>query len=272
MINNFSKQINNLPELILLLILPFVFLILVIKINLILMTNYQKKTNKKKLLDNTNLIYEKILLITFQILIIILNKQIDNLFWSQIMPFLSLILFLQFIICFNFLTKKSQKSEIENNISNFGFMILIAIIIGQFLIISWNLRNLIFTNIVNFIGISFIYSIFILFTYKIFKQNLLVIKYLTSETYQILINKKNTELNKVNKSLAYSKAISITNLWNFDNWKNNQTDELKQFNKNKKIIKEQFILFIINCINILNKNITKFQKIIINGWKISLVE
>gem|GEM_PF-1549727 len=47
-----------------------------------------------------------------------------------------------------------------------------------------------------------IYSIFIIFVYKIFKQNLLVIKHLISETYKILVNKKNQELNKVKKSLT----------------------------------------------------------------------
>ncbi len=202
MITNLNNEINTLPQLMLLLILPFVFLILVVKINLILITNYQKKTNKKNLLDKTNLIYEKILLITFQILIIILNKQVNNLFWSQLMPFLSLILFLQFIICFSFLVKKNQKNKMTNNVSNFSFMILIAIIFGQFLVISWKLQNLLFTNINNFIGISMIYSIFIVFVYKIFKQNLLVIKYLIVKTYQILINKKDHELKKVKKSLT----------------------------------------------------------------------
>gem|GEM_PF-6321130 len=43
MISNLNNQINNLPELMLLLILPFSFLILVVKINLTLITNYQKK-------------------------------------------------------------------------------------------------------------------------------------------------------------------------------------------------------------------------------------
>lgn len=270
MINNLNNQINNLPELILLLILPFAFLILVVKINLFLITNYQKKTNKKKLLDKTNLIYEKILLITFQILIIILNKQVNNIFWSQLMPFLSLILFLQFIMCFSFLVKKNQKDKITNNFANFSFMILITIIFGQFLVISWKLQTLLFANINNFIGISIIYSIFIIFVYKILKQNLLVIKYLIRETYQILIKKKDTELNKVKKSLTIwqnsSSSLEITNLWDFTNCSTNQSDELSNFNK------KQFILFIIACINLTNKNIAKLQKIIINGWKISLIE
>jgi len=274
MISNLNNQINNLPELMLLLILPFSFLILVVKINLTLITNYQKKHWKKNYLDKTNLVYEKILLISFQVLIIILNKQINNIFLSQLVPFLSLILFLQFIICFTFLVKKNQKNKMTNNISNFSFMILIIIIFGQFIIISWKLQNLLFTNINNFIGITMIYSIFIIFVYKIFKQNLLVIKHLISETYKILVNKKNQELNKVKKSLTIWEASppGVTNLWDFTNRSNNQDEANNPFNENKKTIKTQLILFIIACINHTNKNITKLQKIIINGWKISLIE
>jgi len=189
-------------------------------------------------------------------------------------PFLSLILFLQFIICFTFLVKKNQKNKMTNNISNFSFMILIIIIFGQFIIISWKLQNLLFTNINNFIGITMIYSIFIIFVYKIFKQNLLVIKHLISETYKILVNKKNQELNKVKKSLTIweTSPPGVTNLWDFTNRSNNQDEVNNPFNENKKTIKTQLILFIIACINHTNKNITKLQKIIINGWKISLIE
>lgn len=273
MISNVNNQINNLPELIILLILPFTFLILVTKINLILIMNYQKKSHKKDLLEETNLIYKKVLLITFQILIIILNQKVNNIFWTQLMPFLSLILFLQFIISCNFLVKNNKKNKIPNNTSSFSFMILIAIIFIQFLVISWKIHNLLFTNINNFIAITMIYSVFILFIYKLFNQNFLVIKYLITETYQILVNKKNDKLIKVKKSLTIApKPIAVANLWEFVHWKTNQTDELNKINKNKKTIKEQFILFVIACLNLTNKNITKLQKIIINGWKTSLIE
>ncbi|MDQ7982796.1 MAG: hypothetical protein REH79_01075 [Spiroplasma sp.] len=273
MINNFNQQINNLWQLIILLILPFTLLILITKINLILTANYQQKSHKKNLLAETNLTYEKIVLISFQVVLLVLNQKFTNIFWNQLMPFLSLILLLQFIISFSFLVKSNKKNKLTPSSSNLSFIILIAIIFGQFLMISWKIHNLLLTNTNNTIFVIIIYSIFTLFIFCLFNENFLVIKYLIIETYHILINKKNDELIKVKKSLTiYSKTKAIATLWNFANWKKQQTNEIENLNNNKNTIKQQFVLFIIAWINLGKKNIIKLQKIIINGWKISLIE
>lgn len=262
---------NNLTQFIALLIFPLTIFILRTKVKFYFSDSFNKRNKKINNIEVNNLTLEKIIIIVFQFLIIILNSKTSAI---ANISFL-LILILHTIICFSFLSKSNEKIKFWNSIANLKFIILITIISSQLLFISWQFHNIIFAKDNNFILIISFYIIFFLMTYKVFNQALLITKYLIFNSLKILITKKSENFYFNQKKIFnfYSKTQTISTLWNFENLKQSKEMNISNIEeKSQKIIKTNLIIFLIGLINLFFKNIIKTQKIIINGWKISLVE
>lgn len=261
---------NNLIQFAALLIFPLTIFILRTKFKYFFNTSFKIRDKKINNLEGS-LSLEKFLITFFQALIIILNQNLDQKTALISNLTFALILILHTIICFSFLIKKNEKIKFWNNLYNIKFIILITILASQLLFLSWQFHNIVLTKHNNLIWIIMFYGIFLFFTYKVFNQALSILKYLIFNTFKILISKKsnNFYFNQKNILNFYSKTQAIANLWTFET-----LTQTKEINKEKinKIIKENWILFIIAWRNLFNSNIIKTQKIIINGWKISLIE
>lgn len=264
-------SLNNLTQFIALLVLPLTVLILSTKTKFYFTDSVAKRNKKINNSEANNLTLEKIIIIIFQFVILLLNRKtnlITNIAYALTLP-------LHVIICCSFLIKSNEKIKIWNNFFNIKFIVLITIIATQLLFISWEFHNIAFASDNNFIWIIMFYSIFFLMAFKIINQALLIIKYLIFNTYKILISKQNDNFYFNQKKIFnfYAKTEAISALWNFDNLKNAKEMNLTNPDeKNQKIVKHNWILFLIACNNLLCNNIIKTQKNIINGWKNSLVE
>lgn len=258
-------SVNSLIQFITLLVLPLAILFLSTKIKTYFNDSLAKRNKKVNNIEASNLTMEKLTIIIFQLIIIMLNchtNLITNVAYA-------LILLLHIAICCSFLIKNNEKIKIWNNFFNAKFITLITIISVQVLFISWEFHNIVFLGNSHFLWIIIFYCIFFFISFKIGNQVFLITKYLMLNTFKILIANQNGK-----KSFNfYAKTEAIAILWNFAHLK-----DIKEMNttnldeKNQKIIKANWILFLIACKNLLCKNIIKTQKIIINGWKSSLVE
>lgn len=258
-------SVNSLIQFIALLVLPLTILFLSTKTKTYFNDSLAKRNKKVNNIDASNLTMEKLTIITFQLIILILNRHtnlITNVAYALILP-------LHIAICCSFLIKSNEKIKIWNNFFNAKFIILITIISVQILFISWEFHNIVFSGNSHFLWIIIFYCIFFFTTFKVGNQVFLITRYLMVNTLKILVAKQNDK-----KSFNfYAKTEAIATLWNFDRLKN--IKEMSKTNvdeKKQKIIKTNLILFLIACKNLLCKNIIKTQKIIINGWKSSLVE
>ncbi|MBE4703943.1 hypothetical protein [Spiroplasma platyhelix] len=264
-------SLNNLTQFIALLILPLTILILSTKIKFYFNDSVAKRNKKINNSEANNLTLEKLTIIIFQFIILFLNQKtnlITNVAFGLILP-------LHIIICFSFLIKSNEKIKIWNNLFNIKFIILITIIASQLLFVSWQFQNIVFSSNNHFIWIIMFYSTFCFMSFKVGNQALLITKYLILNSYRILICKQNDNFYFNQKKIfnLYSKTEAITTLWNFENLKNTKEMNLTNPNeKSQKIVKNNWILFLIGCNNLLCKNIIKTQKIFINGWKISITE
>lgn len=263
--------INNLTQIIALLILPLTLLLSNSKIKSYFNASFAQRNKKINNIEANNLTLEKSIIIIFQILILILNKKTTLISTITV----ALILFLHLIICSSFLITSNEKIKIWNNLFNIKFIILITIICSQLLFISWQFHNIIFIRNNSFFWIIIFNSIFLYMIVKLCNQALLISNYLLSNTFKILTSKKSDNFYFNQKKIYnfYSKTEAISNLWNFENLKHSKELNLtNKKGKQQKIIKDSWIIFIISCTNLFCKNIIKTQKIIINGWKNSLVE
>lgn len=263
-------SLNNVTQLIVLTI-PLAILILSTQIKFYLNLSLTKRNKKINNIEANNLTLEKMTIIIFQFLILFLNQKtnlITNVAFALILP-------LHIIICLSFLLKNNEKIKIWNNFFNVKFILLINIIAAQLLFISWQFHNIAFANDNHFIWIITFYSFFFILLIKLCNQAVMIIKYLIFNSFKILTSKKSDNFYFNQKEIAnfYVKAEAISNLWTFANLKNvTEIDFTNPEEKSNKIIKTNWILYLIASNNLLCKNIIKTQKIIINGWKISLVE
>lgn len=266
-----TLSLNNLTQLIALLVLPLTILVLSTKFKFYFTASIAKRNKKINNIEANNLTLEKITIIIFQSIILLLSQKtnlITNVAYALIWP-------LHVIICFSFLIKSNEKIKIWNNFFNIKFIILITIIATQLLFISWEFHNIAFAKENNFIWIAMFYSIFFIMAFKVGNQAMLISNYLIFNTYKILITKKtdNFYFNQKKIFNFYTKTEAIVSLWNFENLKNIKEINLTNDDEKKqKRIKKHWILFLIACNNLLCKNIIKTQKNIINGWKNSLIE
>lgn len=264
-------NLNTWIKLTTLVVLSLIILILSSKIKIYFNFSFLKRNKKINNTEINNLTLEKIIIIFFQILILVLNY--TTILISKITC--TLILLFHFIICLSFFIKKNKKIKIWNNFLTIKLIVLITIICCQFLFLSWQIHNIMNLKYNNFLWIIIFYIIFLSMTYTIFNQSWLISKYLIFNTIKVLTAKKveNFYFNQKKIISFYSKVKYIINLWNFENLK--KSKEMNIINikeKSKKIIKTNWIIFIISYNNLLYKNIIKTQKNIINGWKNSLIE
>lgn len=281
--NHVSKiaSINNFEQLVLFFGLPILLLLLIMKFSILITINFHKNTrNNNKLISKTKTIVSQFSLwILAQICLLLLPiKELSiniNLFDLNTLPVLTIISFLHLALCFSFLSNKHNQI-IKTVRFTFVVIIIFAIVI-QFNLTMIKLSLATVTNLMTLITLVFFYYMLLFCTSKIFGNNLLTLFILIKKTCYIIITKTPlpTIINDQQPVKIYSKAKLILLTWKFEKQNNNNCNDINAITNEQLLIvtyKKSLTYFILNKLVTTTRKTIQDLKILINGWKRSVIQ
>lgn len=284
--SNISKinSINNFEYLFIFFLLPVMFLLLIMKISFLITISFHKKSiniNNKIFNKSKTIIFQFILwfLAQFFLFSLPVKEIVINIHFLDLttLRLLSIISILQLIICLSFFSDNNQLIKIMR------FTILWIIVIAINLQFNFTMIKLSLPLINNVISASilvFFYYWLFFFLWKMFSNNLFTIFNLIKKTWITLFTNSSLP-NIIDKQLpvkTYAKIKTIILTWQFEHQLFTNFDNQNAINDyyNKKILiaiyKKNLTYFLSARLTMLISKTIQDLKILINGWKMALIQ
>ena len=277
------NSINNFEQLFIFFGLPILFLCLIMKLTFLITINFHKNIiNNKKIFNKTKTIifqFSLWFLAHFFLFLLPIQEMVISIHFLDLesLLLLSLISILYLVICFSFLTNNNKIMKIM------CFTILSIIVIFIILQFNFTMIKVLLPSIDNFallLILMFFYYWLGFFSWKMFSNNLFTIFNLMKKTWVTLFSNSSLP-NMFNKQFsvkAYTKTKIIILTWqfkkqlitNFD-YQISITDD-----NNKKLLiaiyKKNLTFFLSAQLTTLITKTIQDLKILINGWKMALIQ